>query len=127
MDQIPQEIIDKYNLKENIHSDGYCYAEIRKIMYGLREAGYITNVKLKKILGLEGYVPSKFTPGLFTHNTRDIELSLVVDDFGVKYTNKNDADHLITTLQKKISNKNELGRRLLPRNDARVELPPHPQ
>ena len=38
-------------------------------------------MELKRILGLQGYVPSKFTPGLFTHKTRDIAFSLVVDDF----------------------------------------------
>ena len=39
MDQIPQETIDEYNLKAIVHTDGYCYAEIRKAMYGLSEVG----------------------------------------------------------------------------------------
>ena len=72
MNMIPQEIIDKNNLNTIVHDDGYCYAEIQKAMYGLRESGYIANIKLKRILGLEGYVPSRFIPGLFTHKTRDI-------------------------------------------------------
>ena len=63
--------------------------------YGLRESGYIANIKLKRILGLDGYFPSRFTPGLFTHKTRDIAFSLVVDNFGVKYTKKEDAEHLV--------------------------------
>ena len=96
---IPQEIIDEYNLTSIMEDDGYCYAEIRKAMYGLKEAGYLSNIELKRILAKEGYVPSKFTPGLFTHKTRDIAFSLVVDDFGVKYTNKADADHLIKTIE----------------------------
>ena len=99
MDQIPQETIDEYNLEEIVHTDGYCYAEIRKAMYGLREAGYIANVKLERVLGLAGYVPSKYTPGLFTHKTRDIAFSLVVDDFGVRYTKREDAEHLLKTIQ----------------------------
>ena len=86
IDQIPQETIDKYNLGAIVHSDGYCYAEICKAMYGLREAGYIANVELKRVLGLAGYVLSKFTPGPFTHKTRDITFSPVVDDLGVRYT-----------------------------------------
>ena len=53
-------------------------------MYGLRESGYLANVELKIILELEGYIPSKFTQGLFIHKTRDIALLLVVDNFGVK-------------------------------------------
>ena len=71
INEIPQEIIDEYNLKIIVHEDGYCYAKIRKALCGLREGGYIANVKLKRILGLEGYVPSKFTPGLFTHTRRE--------------------------------------------------------
>ena len=48
---IPQDIIDEYNLTTIVHKDGYCYAEIRKAMYGLRESEYVTNIKLKRILG----------------------------------------------------------------------------
>ena len=99
MDRIPQEIIKEYNLTTIVHKDGYCYAEIRKAMYRLRESGYIANIELKRILGLEGYVPSRFTPGLFTHKNRDIAFSLVVDDFGVRYTKKEDAEHLVKTIQ----------------------------
>ena len=82
MKTIPHEIIDKHDLKIIVYTDGYCYVEVRKALNGLREAGYIANVELKRILGLEGYVLSKYTPGLFTHKTRDIVFSLVVDDFG---------------------------------------------
>ena len=99
MNMIPQEIIDGYNLEAIVHEDGYCYAEIRKALYGLRESGYITNVKLKIILGLEGYIPSKFTPGLFTHKTKEIAFSLVVDDFGVRYNKREDTEHLLKTIQ----------------------------
>ena len=98
MNEIPQEILDEYNLETIVHEDGYCYAEIRKALYSLREARFITNVKLKRILGLEGYVPSKFTPGLFTHKTREIAFSLVVDNFGVKYKKREDAEHLLKTI-----------------------------
>ena len=68
-------------------------------MYGLKEAGYLANQELKWVLSKAGYIPSKFTPGLFTHKTRDIAFSLVVDDFGVKYTKKEDAEHLLQTIQ----------------------------
>ena len=53
-------------------------------MYGLKEAGYLENVKLKQILVKEGYILSKFTPYLHTYKNRDIVFSLVVNDFGVK-------------------------------------------
>ena len=64
----------------------------------LRAASYLSNVELKKILAKEGYLPSKFTPGLFLHKTRDIAFCLCIDDFGVKYTDKRDAQHLVDTV-----------------------------
>ena len=47
----------------------------------------------------QGYFPSKYTPGLYLHKTRPISFTLVVDDFGVKYVNKEGALHLEKTLQ----------------------------
>ena len=43
----------------------------------------------------------KNTPCLFQHTTRSIQFSLVVDDFGIKYSNKEDVDHLISALEEK--------------------------
>jgi len=82
-------------------NEGWCYAEIRKCIYGLKEAGYLANIKLKHVLAIDRYIPSIFTPGLYFHKTRDISFSLVVDDSGVKYTKKEDAEHLVTTLEKR--------------------------
>ena len=98
---IPQEIINEYNLTTIVESDGWCYAEMRKAVYGLKEISKLSNVELKKVLAKEGYVPSKFTPGLFTHETRDIAFSLCIDDFGVRYVHKEDADHLVQTIEKR--------------------------
>lgn len=39
------------------------------------------------------------TPGLWKHRWRPIAFALVVDDFGVEYTNTADATHLITALK----------------------------
>ena len=47
-----------------------------------------------------GYRQSKLTPGFWTHDWRPISFTLVVDDFGVKYINKDDVTHLLTALQK---------------------------
>ena len=99
MDMIPQEIIGKNNLKIILHTDRYCYVEVRKDLYGLHKAGYLANIELKRISGLKGYVPSKYIPGLSTYKTRDIVFSLVVDDFGVQYTKREDAEHLLKTIQ----------------------------
>jgi hypothetical protein len=53
---IPQEIIDEYNLQDIVESDGWCYAEIRKAMYGLKESGFIANQELEIVLAKAGYV-----------------------------------------------------------------------
>ena len=73
--------------------------EIRKGMYGLKQAGCIANDRLKQHLKSYGYVPCRYTPGLFTHTSRKISFALCVDDFGVKYTDKADAQHLLTSLE----------------------------
>ena len=41
---IPQEIIDEYNLTNIMEADGWCYVEIQKAMYGLKESRFIGRV-----------------------------------------------------------------------------------
>ena len=94
---IPLEIIEQYNLLDKVHQ-GKIYIEIRRGMYGLPQAGIIAQQLLTKRLANHGYAPCRHTPGLWTHKTRPIHFSLVVDDFGVKYINKDDAQHLIDSL-----------------------------
>ena len=94
----PQHTIDQYNLRENA-KNGWVYVEIRKAIYGLPQAGKLANEQLKQNLAPAGYYEVPHTPGLFTHVTRPIQFTLVVDDFGVKYVGKEHADHLIKTLE----------------------------
>ena len=96
---IPDSIFQEYNLAQYV-SNGYVYVEIRKGMYGLPQAGKIANDRLVKFLEPYGYAPVPVTAGLWRHETKDITFTLVVDDFGVKYTSKEDADHLMTTLKR---------------------------
>ena len=98
LSDIPQQIIDQYNLNDLVAADGYVYMEIRRAMYGLKQSGMLANKELKKVLAKAGYFPSAHTPGLFAHKTRPISFTLVVDDFGVKYINKADALHLEKTI-----------------------------
>jgi hypothetical protein len=42
----------------------------------------------------------KNTPGLWYHESCPITFILVVDNFGVKYENKDDVDHLIASIKK---------------------------
>ena len=96
---MPEEIIQKYQLKSKEH-DGWVYIKIVKGMYGLPQAGKIANDLLKKRLEYYGYYPTSFTPGLWKHVWRPVQFTLVVDDFGIKFTGLQHANHLRKTLEK---------------------------
>ena len=95
---LPDAIVEQYNLTPLFHN-GFVYVEIRKGMYGLPQAGRLANDQLVAKLAPHGYQPCPLTPGLWEHSTRDIVFSLVVDDFGIRYTSRADVDHLIATLR----------------------------
>jgi hypothetical protein len=60
---IPQEVIDEYNLEKYAYN-GWVYFEIRKGMYGLKQAGKLANDLLAKRLFGQGYYQCATTPGL---------------------------------------------------------------
>jgi hypothetical protein len=97
--EIPQEVWDDTRYDIHIAEDGYVYLEIRRGMYGLKEAGVIAFKQLVKRLAPHGYEPMPFTPGLWRHRTKRTTFVLCVDDFGVKYFSKPDAMHLVDALQ----------------------------
>ncbi len=68
-------------------------------MYGLPQAGIISQELLGDRLKLHGYSQSKTTPGLWKHNSRPIVFALVADNFGVKFVGKENAQHLLDTIQ----------------------------
>ena len=106
----PQEIIDEYDVMKYVESDGYVYVEITGAMYKLSQSCHIANQDLQKHLAKYRYYPTKRTPGLWKHGTRPISFTLVVDDFGIKYTNKDDIDDLFKAI-KKIPTQNRLDRK----------------
>ena len=97
---IPQEFVEKYNLNKKLHN-GYVFARVTKGIYGLPQAGRISHDCLVKHLEPSQYRPSIKIPGLWTHNSRPINFTLVLDDFGVKYPGKQHALHLKTALEDK--------------------------
>jgi hypothetical protein len=78
---------------------GFVYVEIRHGMYGLPQAGRLANDQHVAFLAPHGYKPCALTPGLWQHTTQNIIFSLLVDDFGIRYSTRADADHLIATLK----------------------------
>ena len=57
------------------------------------------NKSLKTHLKPNGYAPEIITQGIWTHKNRNINSTLVVDDFGIKYRYKKYVYHLIAALR----------------------------
>ncbi len=68
-------------------------------MYRLPQAGILAQELLEMRLNQHRYSQSRAVPGLWTHKTSPITLTLVVDDFGVKYVGKEHTMHLISILK----------------------------
>ena len=98
LDIIQEKIIRHYNPKHLAHK-GFVNMEIQKVMYRLPQAGKIENDKHKLHLDKFGYDPAPITPGLWWHQTRLLQFSLVVDDFGIKYESQEDITHLLDALK----------------------------
>jgi hypothetical protein len=64
----PEEKIQKYNLNA-LAVNSWVYIEIRKFMYGLKQAGILANQLLQTRLAPLGYHPAWPTPGLWLHKT----------------------------------------------------------
>jgi hypothetical protein len=54
LSRFPEEIVDKYNLAALV-VDGTVHIEIRKCMYGLKQAGLLANQLLQSRLAPYGY------------------------------------------------------------------------
>ena len=46
--------------------------------------------------------------GHFKHTTRNINLKLLFDNFGIKYTNKYNVDHLVNAIKKPYTIKHDI-------------------
>ena len=68
-------------------------------MYGLPQAGLLTNQLIKKSLSQYSFHPTKSTPGLWNHETKPTQFTLIIDDFGIQYDNKEDYKFLIKALR----------------------------
>ncbi|MHA7856378.1 hypothetical protein [Marinobacter shengliensis] len=92
---IPDAIRELYHLDDSYVTDnGYIYAEVRRGMYGLPQAGKLANDELTAFLAPHGYRPCPITPGLWKHDHSTTMFTLVVDDFGVRYDKRADAEAL---------------------------------
>ena len=99
LNDIPDEVIGEYKLTDKATPDGSIYIKAKRGMYGLPQSGLLANELLEKRLNRHGYRQSKFVPGLWKHDKRPIQFTLVVDDFGVKYVGEEHAKHLQRVLE----------------------------
>ncbi len=67
LSDMPEDVIDHYNLNEKATEDGSIYVAVKRGMYGLPQAGILAQELLEQRLNAHGYHQSKFTPGLWTH------------------------------------------------------------
>jgi hypothetical protein len=98
LSQLPESVIAKYNLR-SLAENGMVLILVHKGIYGLPQAGRLAQDRLVAHLAKYGYAPTPDTPALFKHATRPISFVLVVDDFGIQYASKADADHLVGALR----------------------------
>ncbi len=95
----PAWITKQYNMEK--HSlNRYIHLEMWQVVWGLPQAGILANKCLRRKLAPVGYFESTNTPGLWYHESRPITITLVVDDFGINYENKDNVDHLIASIKK---------------------------
>ena len=78
---------------------GFMYMENQKVMYGLPQAGKISNDKLKLHLDKFGYETEPIMLGLWWYQTRLLQFSLVVNEFWVKYEPQAYITHLLNALK----------------------------
>jgi hypothetical protein len=104
---IPNEVIREYKLREKATKNGSIYIRAKCGMYGLLQAGLLANKLLKKSLNKHGYRQSKLVLGLWKHDTRPIQFTLVVDNFGIKYVGKEHAQHLMNALEEHYKQAND--------------------
>ena len=95
----PKDIVERYDIKNKVAPDGYAYIKIKRGMYGLRQAAILAYEQLIQNLAPFGYRPIPNT-NFWKHDTRPTIFCLYVDDFGVKYFSKDDAQHLLNALDK---------------------------
>ena len=99
---IPQEFITAYNIKDKVHN-GYIFEQVTKGIYGFPQAGQIAHDFLVKKLSPYVHHTSRKNPVIWTHNSRPINFTSVVDDFSVKYSGKEHALHLKALIEEKYS------------------------
>lgn len=99
LDQMPDVSCRKYIHDPSMIRNGCILVEIILALYGLLQAGRLSQQRLIRHLEVHGYKQATHTSCLFNHISRPVSFTLIVDNFGIKYTGRQHAEHLLTTLR----------------------------
>ena len=90
--------MEQYDLWDKVQNI-FIYCKTLQGMYGLPQAGIISNQLLQKRLAKHGYFKLPHTPGLWKHEHKPTAFTLVVNDFGIKYVSRENLSHLMNALK----------------------------
>jgi hypothetical protein len=89
----------KSNIMVKMVYKRYIHLEMQRAVWGLPQAGILAKKHRRCKLDPFGYYKHVNTLGLWYHESRPISLTLVVDNFGIKYKTKDDINHLIGAIK----------------------------
>ena len=67
-------------------------------MYGIKQAAALAYNHLKSCLAPYVYTPVLGSVGIWKHKNRPAKFYLYVNNFGITYFSKNDAEHLLNAI-----------------------------
>lgn len=97
-----EQTIEKHDLRQYVHNKKILF-QVNGTIYGHPASGHIAQNDLIEHLKKYDYTSTREVPCLFTHPTSGISFTLVVDDFGIKYTNDDNLKQFLSILQQPIS------------------------
>jgi hypothetical protein len=95
----PEWIVEQYNLTRHA-LNGFVHLEMRRAVWWIATSR-IYSKQMPKTKACAVWVQkSTNTPGLWHHDTRSVLFTLVLDNFGVKYVNADNVQHLIVSIKR---------------------------
>ena len=83
LSDIPEDVVEHYNLKTKATKYDYIFIAIKRRMYGLPQSELLAQELIEEMGGKRGYYQSEYTQGRWLQKTRIIAFYLCVDNFGV--------------------------------------------
>ena len=71
LSDLPEKIKTEYKVSEKATADNSVYVKVQKAMYGLPQAGLLSNQLFEKRLGKFEYYHSTLVPGLWKHKKKN--------------------------------------------------------